>query len=181
MNYVIQPGDTLYAIAQRFQTTVNAILAANPQITNSNVIFAGRTIWIPTAPAPPTPSCPLLRLGDRGPAVRRFQTLLRFAGFNPGPLDGIWGPGTQAALLAFQRSIRELEISGIADVETWTALGAECEPFSEPVSYTVRPGDTLFIIGLRFDLPVARILQANPQISNPNLLFAGQVIHIPPR
>jgi len=50
--YIIQPGDTLSSIAQRFNTTVAAIAAAN-NIVNPNWIFAGDTIIIPTDGAPP--------------------------------------------------------------------------------------------------------------------------------
>lgn len=45
--YVIQKGDTLSSIAKKFRVTVQAILAVNPQITNPNIIFVGRTIQIP--------------------------------------------------------------------------------------------------------------------------------------
>jgi len=48
--YVIQKGDTLTSIARKFNTTVQAILAVNPQITNPNIIFVGRTIQIPCPP-----------------------------------------------------------------------------------------------------------------------------------
>jgi len=47
IRYVIQPGDTLGAIASRFGTTVPAIVALNPQITNPNLIIAGDTLLIP--------------------------------------------------------------------------------------------------------------------------------------
>lgn len=46
IDYVIQKGDTLSSIAQKFGITVHDILAANPQITNPNIIFVGRTIKI---------------------------------------------------------------------------------------------------------------------------------------
>ncbi len=46
IDYVIQKGDTLSSIAQKFGITVQDILAANPQITNPNIIFVGRTIKI---------------------------------------------------------------------------------------------------------------------------------------
>lgn len=47
MSYVIQSGDTLFAIALSHHTTVEAILKGNPQITNPNLIFAGETLNIP--------------------------------------------------------------------------------------------------------------------------------------
>lgn len=181
MTYIVQPGDTLFAIAQRFNTSPNEILSVNPQITNPNLIFPGQTILIPTAePTPPTEQCPILRQGDQGPVVRRFQTLLKIAGFDPGPIDGIFGSRTQAALVAFQRNVREIEITGIADPETWVALGAECDPMPV-IRYIVRPGDSLFIIATRFNVTVTSILQINPNITNPNVLFIGQVINIPSR
>jgi lysozyme len=49
LTYCIQPGDTLFELAMRFHTTVDAILAANPQITNPNFIRAGQNLNIPQA------------------------------------------------------------------------------------------------------------------------------------
>lgn len=34
--------------------------------------------------------------------VRQLQLALKAAGYDPGPIDGIWGPRTQAALVAYQ-------------------------------------------------------------------------------
>ena len=45
--YTIKPGDTLYKIAKKFNTTVAAIMAVNPQIKNKNLIYAGHTLNIP--------------------------------------------------------------------------------------------------------------------------------------
>jgi GH25 family lysozyme M1 (1,4-beta-N-acetylmuramidase) len=47
--YMIKPGDTLFAIALSHHTTVDAILKANPHITNPNLIFVGETLNIPQA------------------------------------------------------------------------------------------------------------------------------------
>ena len=46
--YVVQPGDTLYSIAQRFDSTVEAIVAAN-DIENPRLIQVGQKLVIPTA------------------------------------------------------------------------------------------------------------------------------------
>lgn len=48
--YAVAAGDTLSAIAARNGTTVDALLAANPQITDPNRIRAGDQIVIPRAP-----------------------------------------------------------------------------------------------------------------------------------
>jgi len=185
MNYIVQPGDTLFLIAQRFGTMVDALLTLNPEITNPALIFPGMILTISDIePTPPTRICPLLKRGDRGYDVVRLQILLRVAGFSLGPADGIFGGATQRALTAFQRSVREIElISGMADFETWTALGAECEPgpVVPPgiVKYIVRPGESLYIIAVRFAVTVQEILQTNPDITNPARLSAGQEINVP--
>ncbi|MGE5552177.1 MAG: LysM peptidoglycan-binding domain-containing protein [Bacteroidota bacterium] len=45
--YVIQAGDTLFSVARRFGLTLNALLAANPQITNPNRLQVGEPVCIP--------------------------------------------------------------------------------------------------------------------------------------
>ncbi len=55
--HIVQRGEYLSLIARQYGTTVPAILAANPQISNANLIFAGQTIFVPfgTQPPPVTP------------------------------------------------------------------------------------------------------------------------------
>jgi len=45
--------------------------------------------------------------------------------------------------------------------------------------YTVKAGDTLFIISRKFGVTVEEILNANTQIVNQDIIFIGQVICIP--
>jgi peptidoglycan endopeptidase LytE len=45
--YYAVRGDTLRKIAAKFNTTVDAILKLNPQITNPNIIYVGQAITIP--------------------------------------------------------------------------------------------------------------------------------------
>lgn len=63
-----------------------------------------------------------LSTGDRGPSVRRLQRALRDAGFDPGLIDGDFGLGTEAAVIAFQHSAGLLP-DGIAGPRTQRALG----------------------------------------------------------
>jgi LysM repeat protein len=48
--YVVKKGDTLSAIAKRYGTTVDALLKANPNIKNPNLIKVGQVINIPGKP-----------------------------------------------------------------------------------------------------------------------------------
>lgn len=63
----------------------------------------------------------LLKSGSRGAQVLDAQKELKAAGFNPGPLDGIFGPKTQAAVKSFQKA-HGLAQDGIIGPKTWGAL-----------------------------------------------------------
>ena len=54
----------------------------------------------------------MLKQGDSGPSVEVLQRRLEKAGFDPGGVDGIFGPKTDAALRAFQEA-EELQVDGI--------------------------------------------------------------------
>ena len=42
--YTVKKGDTLGAIALKFNTSVNNLMALNPQIKNANLIYVGDVI-----------------------------------------------------------------------------------------------------------------------------------------
>lgn len=62
-----------------------------------------------------------IRLNDQGPRVERLQRALTELGFSPGPSDGVFGPKTERAVKAFQRSV-DLEPTGIVNSQTANAL-----------------------------------------------------------
>ena len=64
----------------------------------------------------------VLREGSAGSEVAKLQAQLQELGFNPGPIDGRFGPATEAAVLAFQKSAGLLA-DGIAGPRTQGALG----------------------------------------------------------
>jgi spore coat assembly protein SafA len=154
MEYIIQPGDTLFAIARRFGITLAELLAANPQITNPDLVFPGQRIMIPV-PAPP--EVYVVRPGDTLFAIaRRFGvTLEQLLAANPQITDPdrIF-PGERINIPA-------------------------AAPPPGTMFYTVQPGDTLFLIARRFDTTVETLLRLNPQITNPALIFPGQSIRVP--
>lgn len=46
--YYVRKGDTLRIIANKYGTTVDALLKLNPQITNQNLIYVGQAITVPS-------------------------------------------------------------------------------------------------------------------------------------
>ncbi len=63
----------------------------------------------------------LMQRGQRGSDVRSLQQRLSDAGFNPGPIDGIYGGLTEQAVGQFQTA-NGLTASGSVDQTTWTSL-----------------------------------------------------------
>lgn len=77
----------------------------------------------PATPAPPAPLAIQGRLeeGAEGTSVERLQEALAALGFDPGPIDGLYGPMTSAAVEAFKRA-QGLSADGIANEETVSAI-----------------------------------------------------------
>jgi len=64
---------------------------------------------------------PVLRLWSRGYYVLYLQSALASAGYNVGPLDGIYGPMTMQAAIDFQLD-NGLVPDGIVGPMTWAAI-----------------------------------------------------------
>jgi len=80
-----------------------------------------------------------LRIGSTGEKVAAMQRLLLVRGYAVGKADGIFGPATRRAVLAFQDE-SGLELTGIIDAPTRAALEAPIEgPTVEPAPHAPEP------------------------------------------
>ncbi len=52
VEYIVEPGDSLFGIAERFDTTVDAIMERN-DIDNASLIFVGQVLIVPQGYTPP--------------------------------------------------------------------------------------------------------------------------------
>jgi len=103
-----------------------------------------------------------------------IQALLNKLGYSVGVVDGIYGPKTAAAVVKFQRYFG-LSPTGVVNDETYKLMNRFLIGYD---TYTIRPGDTLYLIARRYYTTVASIITANPQI-NPNNLQVGSEIIVP--
>ena len=148
--YTVQKGDTLTAIAAKFGVSLTALEAANPQITNPDLIFPGQVVTIPVNPPPP--GTYVVQSGDTMTAIaKKFGVSL-------------------AALEAANPQVTNPDLIFPGQVLTIPTT---------VVTYVVQPGDTLTAIAKKFGVSLAALEAANPQITNPDLIFPGQVVKIP--
>ena len=76
---------------------------------------------------------PSLRLGDRGPAVRRLQQMLQANGFLAGDVHGIFDRATQDAVRELQ-GFANLRVDGVVGAATWEALLRMTDPYNVNLS-----------------------------------------------
>lgn len=115
-----------------------------------------------------------LYYGVSGTDVMEMQATLRKIGYNPGPVDGVFGSQTQSAVRRFQRRFN-LEADGIVGPMTWHIM----ERFMLGYDlYTVLPGNTIAGIAQIYGTSVQAILTANPDVS-PMRLAVGQQLVVP--
>ena len=137
--YVIQRGDTLFSIARRFNTTVDALAQANGIVNPANILW-GQQIRIPgeQAPVPPDPpaettSEPATTTTSDTPTiyvVRRGDILNRIA---------LQHNLTVAELLAANPDIRNANLlyaNQRITIPTSAAVSDDPQPDSQPVNET---------------------------------------------
>ncbi|MBB3108488.1 putative YkwD family protein/spore coat assembly protein SafA [Paenibacillus phyllosphaerae] len=59
------------------------------------------------------------------------------------------------------------------------AAGAVHAAPADTDTYTVKPGDTMWIISVKYQIGLSEIINANPSIANPHWIYPGQRLTIP--
>ena len=168
--YTVQPGDTMFFIARRFGISLDSLIAANPQIADPNLIFPGDILCIPTLP-PPVPPVP----GRRPAFCPSSQLYTVQSGDTMFLIAQRFGIPLEALILANPQ---------ITDPNLIFPGDVLCIPRKPPVCpsgnlYVVKSGDTMFLIAQRFGVSLSALIAANPQITDPNLIYPGDVLCIP--
>lgn len=143
----VRAGDTLWAIAREYGTTVKAIVREN-RISDPNRIFAGERLRI---------TLPARGSGEEIYTVRRGDTPISIAG-------------------KFGVTLSALEDrNGLERGETIYAGDKLSIPGARMSGefYVVRPGDTLFYISRRTGVPIRTLVGIN-RIKDPDLIYAGE-------
>jgi LysM repeat protein len=158
-------GDTLRKIADRCVTTISALRRANPEIGSGDLIYPGQVLLLPGA----------FINGNNG-----YNTYIVMRGDTLRLLANRIGT-TVDILVSLNNSI--VNVNLIYEGQRLLVPSGQGVPVPPPPTggqvYYVQSGDTLRKIAAKFNTTVDIILKANPQISNPNVIFVGQAITIP--
>ncbi|MBC7878202.1 MAG: LysM peptidoglycan-binding domain-containing protein [Anaerolineales bacterium] len=161
-SYTVQSGNTLGSIAKACGTSVAALKLANPGL--GQYIYAGQVLTLPGA------------YWDNGNGyatyvVARGDTLKALAtrfGTTMDVLGSLNGLTNYNLIYEGQR----------LTVPSGSAVPVPPPPTSGTI-YTIQQGDTLRKIATRINSTVSDILAVNPQITNANLIYVGQIINLP--
>lgn len=143
----VRAGDTLWAIAREYGTTVEAIAIEN-RIVDPNRIFAGERLRI---------TLPARGSGEEIYTVRRGDTPISIAGKF----------GVTLSALEDRNGLERGETIYAGDKLSIPGAGMSGE------FYVVRPGDTLFYISRRTGVPIRTLVGIN-RIKDPDLIYAGE-------
>jgi LysM repeat protein len=163
--HVVQAGEHLTAIANRYGTTPQAIASAN-NLVNMNLLYVGQRLTIPGTGSQPAQS-------NSYYVVNRGDTLTAIA--------ARYGTTTQALVQANGLASANLIYVGQRLVIPGGSAPSSSTP-SSPSSttgyYTVRAGDTVSSIAVLHGVTAWAIVQAN-HLANANFIYVGQRLVIP--
>lgn len=159
-------GDTLFSLARRFDTSVDAICRVNG-LADPTQIYAGQRLIIPTAHAPTAPdeagATHTVQAGEN-----LFRIALRY-GVTVKALVELNGLYNADQIVAGQ----QLAIPGSA-----TASSVSYQPEHASTTHTVKTGETLASIAHQYGVALWTLIRVN-SISNPALIVPGQTLVIP--
>lgn len=179
--HTVQNGETVSYLSTLYGSTNEAIIAANGLNENA-LIYVGQGLLIPVRVPPlptitPTPAVTnaptqtvatdvyLVQVGDTlSQIARRYNTTVTTLA----QLNGITNINSI-------RVGQRLQLPGGGAVPSTPNAPTPVPP---QTTYMVQPGDSLYIIAIRYRVTIAQLLEAN-QIENPNRIFVGQRLEIP--
>ena len=162
LTYVVQSGDTLGVLAERWRTSVEAISGVNG-IADPNLIYIGQPLRVPRGAAAARPPQPTLYTVQPGDTLSAIAEHFDVGAGAVAELNGIANPN-------LLRVGQELRIP---------RGGAALPPAPpQPTLYTVQPGDNLTAIAARFGTTAEALAVLNG-IANPDLVPVGLTLRIP--
>lgn len=162
--HIVREGESLESIASRYSISVDAILVAN-SLASASLVHPGSQLYIPGREAPVATPLPEIDASAAWYIVRAGDT---FAG-----IAELYGIDVEELAALNQDVNASFLVVGQALI-----VPAVPSPPTSMQNYTVRRGDTLNDIALRFNVSVTELAGAN-DIAVTSDLEAGQILVIP--
>lgn len=175
--YTVQSGDTLSEIARDYGTTVDSLASAN-NISNPNYIVIGQTLTIPGTNG---------ESDSDGSEDTSSSSYTVQSGDTLSVIARDYGTTVDALVSANNISNPDLIYVGQVLEIPGTNSGSDnggsdgdsgSDQTPSGTTYTVQSGDTLSVIARDYGTSVDALVAEN-NISNPNLIYVGQVLEIP--
>lgn len=157
---IIKRGDTLSALAVKYNTTVSELVKLN-NIENANLIYAGESLLVPSNSLENSNS---QNENTEIYTVQTGDTLSDIAQrFN-----------TTVSIIANDNNIQNINLIYPGQK---LQIRSNCNYDCGHRLYTVRKGDTLWSIARRYHTSIANIVRLN-HIKNPRLIYPGQTFRM---
>ncbi len=182
VDYIVKPGDTLFAIGERYGVKPGTLAEYN-DLSDPDVLAVGQVLKIPVIQ---TERQHIVRKGDTLYAIAKMHhtTVETLAALNGIKDPDVIAEGqiirlpTADALTTLPSSESETSVPSVQGEPVTTSIPSGQAVSSEPGTYTVQKGDTLWKIARKYHVTVASLINRN-RLTQPDLLIPGTVLQIP--
>jgi LysM repeat protein len=175
--HTVTEGDTLYKVAGKYGVDLGSMIAANPHISNPNVVSAGQSLNVPGQSYTVVPGDSMWQIaqayGIPYEALRALNSQIP----NPNQIK----PG----------QVLKVPAARMGDPFVYTPPstggsssnpnngGSSSTQQKDGSAYTVKTGDSLWSIAQKFGVTLEEISAVNPSIKDKDLIYPGQLVNVP--
>ena len=175
--HTVTEGDTLYKVAGKYGVDLGSMIAANPHISNPNVVGAGQSLNVPGQSYTVVPGDSMWQIaqayGIPYEALRALNSQIP----NPNQIK----PG----------QVLKVPAARMGDPFVYTPPstggsssnpnngGSSSTQQKDGSAYTVKTGDSLWSIAQKFGVTLEEISAVNPSIKDKDLIYPGQLVNVP--
>lgn len=166
--YIVLPGDSLYSIAEKYNTTVDELMKLNQ--LNSTLLSVGQKLTVPGGM-------------NSSNGMGSYEVYIVKSGDNLYQIANTYGMTVQELMAINNLTSTALSLGQQLKVKSNSIPGAsmeECygEGYVEPeyLEYTVQKGDSLYIIANKYNTTVEKLMELN-HLSSINLSI-GQILKV---
>ena len=190
--YTVQSGDSLWAIAQKFNTSVDHLKQLNG--LTSNLIYVGQTLKVDgQASAQPAKAATSAPAKTAAQPVQQQAPVAKASVASStqkaAPVQSVTSsvatskvvPAVTSSSATSSSSSSQQPVASSSSSQSSVASSVSSQSSSKQaviaanhVTYTVKSGDTLYIIAQKYGVSVASLREANPNLGNS--LIVGQSI-----